>query len=130
VTSAKENIQPDRYSYISKTGASIALLDTVNTFAGWKTILKTPEAWVQYNTVDFGSEKLKTVEVKAQSENGGTLQIRLDKVDGPVIAEVKVPKGKNWNTVEAKVSKFQSGIHHLVLVQKDSSIVIDWVKFQ
>ncbi len=130
VTSAKENIQPDRYSNISKTGASIALIDTVNTFVGWKTILKTPEAWVQYNTVDFGTKKLKTVQVKARSVNGGILQIRIDKVDGPVIAEVKVPKGVNWNTVEAKVSKFQSGIHHLVVMQKDSPVEIDWVKFQ
>lgn len=130
VTSAKENIQPDRYSSISKTGTSIALLDTVNTFAGWKTILDASEAWVQYNTVDFGSKKLKTVEVKSLSEKGGTLQIRLDKVDGPVIAEVKVPKGKSWNTIEAKVSKFQSGVHHLFVVLKDSPVEIDWVKFQ
>lgn len=130
VTSAKEIIQLDRNSKLSKNGASIALLDTVNTFTGWKTILKTPEAWVQYNTVDFGSNKLKTVEVKAQSENGGTLQIRLDKVDGPVIVEVKIPKGKSWNTVEAKVSKFHSGIHNLVAVLKDSPVEIDWVQFQ
>lgn len=131
VTSAKENIQSDRYSNLSKSGASIALLDTVNTFAGWKTILKTPEAWVQYNTVDFGSTKLKTVVVKAWSESGSTLQIRLDKVDGLVIAEVKVPKGKNWNTVDAKVSKFQSGIHNLVVVLKDENrIEIDWVMFK
>jgi GH43 family beta-xylosidase len=131
VTSAKEIIQLDRYSKLSKNGASIALLDTANTFTGWKTILKTPEAWVQYNTVDFGSNKLKTVEVKAQSENGGTLQIRLDKVDGPVIAEVKIPKGKSWNTVEVKVSKQTTGIHHLVVALKDENPVeIDWVKFE
>ncbi|MBW8331738.1 MAG: family 43 glycosylhydrolase [Prolixibacteraceae bacterium] len=131
VTKASQEIQIDRYSNLSKNGASIALIDTVNTFAGWKTILKTPDAWVKYNTVDFGSKKLKTVQVKAQSENGGTLQIRLDKADGPVIAEVKVPKGKNWNTVEAKVSKFQSGIHHLVVALKDeNSTEIDWLQFK
>lgn len=131
LTSAHENIQLDRYSNLSKNGASIALLDTVNTFAGWKTILKMPEAWVQYNAVDFGSKKLKTIEVKVQSENGGTLQIRLDKVDGPVMAEVKVPKGKNWNTVEAKISKYQPGIHNLFVVLKDeNSTEIDWLQFK
>lgn len=131
VTSAKENIQPDRYSNISKTGASIALIDTVNTFAGWKTILDAPEAWVKYNTVDFGSKKLKTVKVKARSENGGTLQIRLDKVDGPVVAEVAIPKGNNWKTVEAKLAKQTTGIHHLVVALKDENPVeIDWVKFE
>ena len=64
------------------------------------------------------------------SENGSTLQIRLDKADGPVIAELNVPKGKSWNSVKTKVSKFQSGIHNLVVVQKDENRVeIDWVKF-
>ncbi|OFX58285.1 MAG: alpha-N-arabinofuranosidase [Bacteroidetes bacterium GWB2_41_8] len=130
VTSAKENIQPDRYSNISKHGASIALLDTVNTFAGWKTILEAPEAWVQYNTVDFGNKKLKKVELKARSAKGGTIQIRLDKVDGPVVAEVKVPKGTDWETAKAKVSKPHTGIHNLVVVQKDSPVEIDWIQFQ
>ncbi len=130
LTKATNQIEIDRYSNISKNGTSIALLDTVNTFKGWKTILKTPEAWVQYNTVDFGSKKLKTVEVKALSENGSTLQIRLDKFDGPVVAEVKVPMGTDWKTVEAKVSKYQAGIHHLFMVLKDSPVEIDWVKFK
>ncbi|MFA5328060.1 MAG: family 43 glycosylhydrolase [Prolixibacteraceae bacterium] len=130
VTSAKEKIQLDRYSKLSKTGASIALLDTVNTFSGWKTFLKTPDAWVQYNTVDFGSKKLKTVQVKARSENGGTLQIRLDKVDGSVVDEVKIPKGKDWNTVEAKFSKAQKGVHNLFVVLKATSVEIDWIRFK
>jgi len=103
----------------------------VNTFNGWKTILDSKNAWVQYNTVDFGKEKLKMVQVKALSENGGIMQIRLDKVDGQVIAEVKVPKGIIWNTLEAKVSKFQTGIHNLVVVLKDENQVeIDWVQFK
>ncbi len=130
VTSAKENIQLDRYSNISKNGAFIALLDTVNTFTGWKTILKTPEAWVQYNTVDFGSKKLKTVDVKAQSENGGTLQIRLDKVDGPIVAEVTIPKGNDWKIVEARFSKAQKGVHNLFVVLKDTPAEIDWIRFK
>ena len=74
---------------------------------------------------------MKTVEVKVRSENGGILQIRLDKVDGPVVAEVNVPKGKNWNTVEAKLSKFQSGIHDLFVVLKDeNSAEVDWLQFK
>jgi hypothetical protein len=131
VTSASQEIQIDRYSAKSEKGASIAFLDSVNTFNGWKTILNSKDAWVKYNTVDFGKKKQKSVNVKAFSENGSTLQIRLDKPDGQVIAEVKVPKGKSWNTVEAKVSKFQTGIHHLIVVLTDENKVeIDWVKFE
>jgi len=129
LTNATNKIEIDRYSSKSETGSSVAFLDSTNTFNGWKTKLE-KNAWVKYNAVDFGKEKLKKVQVKALSENGGTLQIRLDKADGPMIAEVKIPKGNSWNIVEAKVSKFQSGIHNMVVVQKDENRVeIDWVKF-
>ena len=131
VTKATDQIEIDRYSSKSETGSFIAFMDSTNTFNGWKTILDRKEAWVKYNTVDFGKIKLKVLQVKALSENGSTVQIRLDKIDGPVVAEVKVPKGASWNTVEAKVLKFQSGIHHLVVALKEGSKTeIDWVKFQ
>ena len=131
VSLATNKIEIDRYSSKSESGASIAFVDSANTFNGWKTILGSKGAWVKYNTVDFGKEKLKTVEVKAMSVNGGILQVRLDKVDGPVIAEVKIPKSSGWNPVEAKVSKFQAGIHNLVVVLKDENRVeVDWVKFK
>ncbi|BBE15990.1 endo-1,4-beta-xylanase A precursor [Aquipluma nitroreducens] len=131
VSLATNKIEIDRYSSKSETGSSIAFVDSANTFNGWKTILDSKGAWVKYNTVDFGKEKLKTVEVKAKSVNGGILQVRLDKVDGSVIAEVKIPKSSGWNPVEAKVSKFQAGIHNLVVVLKDENRVeVDWVKFE
>ncbi len=130
VSSATNKIEIDRYSSKSETGSSIALLDSVNTFNGWKTILNDKNAWVQYNTVDFGKQRLKTVQLRALSEKGATLEIRLDKVNGPLVAEIKVPKSADWNTVEAKVSKFQAGIHNLIVVLKDSPVEIDWVQFQ
>jgi hypothetical protein len=130
VTKATQEIQIDRFSSKSEKGSSIAFLDSLNTFDGWKTILS-KEAWIQYNTVHFGKETLKRIQVKARSENGSILQIRLDKADGPVIAEIKIPKGKSWNTLEAKVSKQTTGIHHLVVALKDENPVeIDWVKFE
>jgi hypothetical protein len=131
VTKATSTIEIDRYSSKSETGLVVAFLDSIRTFNGWKTKLESKNAWVQYNTVDFGQEKLKKVQVKALSENGSTLQIRLDKADGPLIAEVKVPKGTSWNTFDAKVSKPQTGIHHLIVVLKDENPAeIDWVKFE
>jgi len=129
LSAATKEIQIDRYNRLSD-GASIALIDTVNTFAGWNTIFKTPNSWVQYNSVDFGSKKIKSVEVKAKSANGGTIQIRADKVDGPVVAEVAIPKGNDLKAVDAKVSKSQKGVHNLFVVLKDSPVVVDWVKFK
>lgn len=130
VSVATHKIEFDRYSSKSEAGSSIAFLDSANTFNGWKTILDSKGAWVKYNSVDFGKQKLKTVQVRALSEKGATLEIRLDKVNGPVVAEIKVPKSADWNTVEAKLSKFQAGIHNLIVVLKDSPVEVDWIHFQ
>ncbi len=131
VTKATTQIEIDRFSKISETGVKVAFLDSTNTFRGWKAVFNNPNTWVQYNSVDFGKGNLKKVMVKAMSETGSTLQICLDKADGPVIAEVKVPKGKFWNTVEAKVSKQQTGIHNLVVVLKsENRTEVDWVQFK
>jgi hypothetical protein len=130
VTSALKNIEIDRYSHKNETGASVAFLDTINTYNGWMTILDSQNAWISYNTVDFGSKELGSVQVKASSQTGGTLQIRLDKADGTLLAEVKIPESTGWNTVDTPLLKFQKGIHNLVVVLKDNNPVeIDWIKF-
>jgi hypothetical protein len=131
VTEATQKIQIDRYSHISKEGASIAFLDTLNTFAGWKTILNSPNAWIQYNSVDFGSKKLTSVNVRAQSQTGCVLQIRLNNANGPVIAQVEIPNDSEWNDIKASVSKVQSGIHNLVVELKNEKLVeVDWIRFE
>lgn len=130
VTEAAQKIEIDRYSAKSDQGVSEAFLDSTDTFKGWEATFSEKGAWVRYNTVDFGSKKLKTVQVRALSETGGTLQIRLDKPDGTVLAEVKIPKGSGWNTLNARVSKFEPGIHNLVFILKDGGPVeVDWVRF-
>jgi hypothetical protein len=130
VTDALKKIEIDRYSQISKNGASVAFLDTLNTFNGWKTIFDKQNAWIEYNTVDFGTKKLKSVNVQALSQSGGTLQIRIDKADGILLAEIKIPKGTGWNTVDAPLSKYRKGIHNLIVVLKDNNPVeVDWIQF-
>jgi hypothetical protein len=130
ITDALKKIDIDRYSQISNKGVSVAFLDTLNTFNGWKTILDKQNAWIQYNTVDFGNKKLKSVRVEALSQTGGILQIRIDKADGILLAEVKIPKGTGWNTVDTRLSKYQKGIHNLVVVLKDNNPVeADWIRF-
>ena len=110
ITSALQKIKIDRYSQISETGVSVAFLDTLNTFKGCKSVLDKQHAWIRYNTVEFGSVKFKSVQVKVLSQTGGILQIRLDKADG---------------------LKFQKGIHNLVVVLKDNNPVeVDWIQFK
>jgi len=43
----------------------------------------------------FGSNKLRSVNVRALSKTGATLQIRLNNADGPLIAQVKFQKEAN-----------------------------------
>ena len=129
-TDATKEIQIDRYSRISDIGASISFLDSLNTFNGWKTILRKQNAWISYNTVGFGNKKLKSVQVRALSQTGGTLQIRLDKTDGPLLAEVKIPKGSGWTTIDTRLLKYQKGVHNLFVSLKDNNPVeIDWISF-
>lgn len=131
LTEATKEIQIDRYSRISDNGASIAFLDSLDTFKGWKTILGTKDAWVQYNAVILGNRKLKSVQIRALSLNGGTLQIFTDKAGGPLLAEIKIPKSTEWETVNTKVLNFRKGIHNLVVLLKDNNNVeVDWVKFK
>ncbi|HOP58268.1 MAG TPA: family 43 glycosylhydrolase [Bacteroidales bacterium] len=131
VSSALQNIEIDRYSKISESGASVAFLDTANTFKGWKTRFDKQNAWISYNKVDFGKKKLKTIRVKAISPSGGTLQIRLNNPEGLLLAEVKIPAGTEWDTINKRLSKYQKGIHDLVVVLKDSNPVeVDWIRFE
>jgi hypothetical protein len=130
VTEATREIQVDRYSRISTRGASIAFLDSLNTFNGWKTKLDTKDAYIQYNSVDFGEKKLNSVRIKALSHHGGTLQIFLDKANGTLLAEIKIPESSEWSTVNVRILKLQKGIHNIILVLKDNNPVeVDWIQF-
>ncbi|RPI01164.1 MAG: carbohydrate-binding protein [Calditrichaeota bacterium] len=131
LTEASQEIQLDRYSLKSDEGASVAFLDSLKTFAGWKTVLEGANAWIQYNSVNWGSHKLKSLQMRALSKTGGTLQIRLNKSDGPLLARVDIPKGDEWSIVDSRVKNYKSGIHNLVvLLQDNQRVEIDWISFK
>jgi hypothetical protein len=130
ITKASQKIEIDRYSAISESGTLVELMDTSYTFKGWKTMLDTRNAWIRYNAVNFGNDKLKSVQINAISQTGGTLQIHLDKADGPLLAEVKIPRCTNWTLLDAKVRKMQPGNHNLVVVStEENPVEIDWIRF-
>ena len=99
-------------------------------FAGWKTIFHKPGGWIRYNAVDFGKKPIKTVIVRSLS-SGGALQIRTEGLNGPLIAEIKIPKNKDWSIVKAPVSNLNSGVHNLVVRLKETGPVeVDWISFE
>lgn len=131
ITNATQQIQIDRYSNLSDKGASIAFIDTADRFKGWKTILNEAGAWVQYNSVDFGKNPLKTISVKAISETSATLQIRTKSINGTLIAEVKISKSNDWKITKSSVLKFPAGVQNLFVVSKDGKpIEADWISFE
>jgi GH43 family beta-xylosidase len=131
ITAATKEIQIDRYSTLSDNGVFISFLDSLNTFNGWKTTFNKSGSSIQYNSIDFGKKKLKSVVVKAFSEKGGVLQIRTKGTHQTVIAEVIIPKGSSWVEIKSPVLKFESGIQNLfVTSEKDNQIEVDWIKFE
>jgi hypothetical protein len=129
ITNAKGQIQMDRFSAKSED-ASVDFIDTTNRFLGWKTIFTKPDSWIQYNTVEFG-KGIKSVNVRAISETGATLVVRANSASGPVIAEIKIPKGNSWSTAKKSITAVQPGIKHLVLQLKgEGKAEVDWISFE
>ncbi len=128
LSDATREIQIDRYSQISEKGVEIQFLDTLNKFNGWKTVFNSTDAWIQYNSVDFGDKDLKTVSAKTLSEKGGIIEIRLNGIRGTLLAEIKVPASKDWEITKVPIERFNRGIHNLYVVTKSSNkIEIDWL---
>ena len=131
IVDAKSKIEIDRYSEISKQGVSVAFLNETNTFAGWKISLHGMNTWVQFNAVDFGSNDLKEVNVRSLSSSGGTIEIHLDKVDGPLLSRVEIERGSDWKVANAKLANTPARIHNLVVTHNEENQVdLDWISFE
>lgn len=75
--------------------------------------------FIQLRGVDF-AKGAKKIELIAASLNGGTIEIRLDTVDGDIIGTSKIENtggGQNWKTFKTKVKKV-NGVHDLFFVFK------------
>jgi hypothetical protein len=131
LTNATKEIQIDRYSRIDGEGIYVDFLDTLDKFKGWKIVFKQANAWVQYNSVDFGKKSVKNVLIRVLSKAGGSLQIHSNSIDGPIVAEIKIPKDNYWKMINTRVKRLQPGVHNLFVVSKDNNRTeIDWMKFQ
>lgn len=131
ITDASQKIQIDRYSCISKEGVSIVFNDSLHSFEGWKTVFDKANAWIQYNSVDFGNNRFESAIIRAFSKNGSLIQLTLNNEKGPVISHVKIPKGDTWQTVKAPVIRSIKGVQDLVVMLKnDNTAEIDWISFE
>lgn len=73
--------------------------------------------WLKYNALDFGSGA-KSFEIRvASATEGGNLELRLDRLDGPVIGTLKVGNTggwQNWVTKQCEL-KEATGVHDIYL---------------
>ena len=131
LSDATKEIQLDRYSSLSEKGTSIEFIDTTNTFKGWKTVFNEPESWVEYNQVDFGKKRLKSIIIKSKSNNGGTLEVRTNAVNGPIIAKLNVPKSSDWHETKTRLINFEGNTQNLFVISKTkNNLEVDWIKFE
>jgi beta-xylosidase len=130
ITNASQKIEIDRYSKKSDSTVSVAFMDTLNTFKGWKVALVRKNSWIQYNAVEFENENLGTVRIKTFSNKESTLNIRMDNIDGTLLAEIKIPGGARWNIIDVPLIKCHPGTHNLfIILNENSPVEIDWLQF-
>jgi hypothetical protein len=71
------------------------------------------------------------VQVNAKAVAGSSFEIRLNALDGPILANVKVDQSKEWKLIDSKLKKYTAGIYDLFVVNKSSAPVeIDWIRFE
>jgi len=131
VSNAFQKIQIDRYSMISDSGVSVEFLDSTDRFKGWKARFNSPDAWLQYNSVDFGKNAPEKMKVRITSKQGGTLQWRTGSRSGPILSEIIVPKNTSWKVIQTRLALPQTGLQHLFVTMKGTGDVdIDWLNFE
>ncbi len=128
---ATSRIQIDRYSAMSNDGVAVTFLDASDPHKGWKTTFDAAHSWVQFNEVDFGGGAQSAVQVRAMAAAGGTLEIRLDKADGPVLGRIALSGGSGWQTASVATKDVPAGIHNLFVTDAGGGTVdVDWVSFR
>ncbi len=94
--------------------------------------------WIKLRNVDFGKGGAAEFKASAASAlRGGVIEVRLDSVEGPVVATLPV-KGtggwEEWQTFSTRLSQKVSGVHDLYLLfsgRKGPRLFnLDWWEFK
>jgi len=88
--------------------------------------------YIKVQGVDF-SKGVTSVDVSVASLSGGKIEIRTDKIDGPIMATINVTtsgEGDSWKTITTPVKNIK-GVHDLFFVFKGDKDLFnfDWWKF-
>ena len=98
---------------------------------GWKVSLSGENSWIRFNRVEFSDPKSKTININGLSKNSGTVTVRVDNMNGPIVAQAAIPQSENWNIISAALKEIPTGIHDLFITLNNSAEVeIDWINFE
>ncbi len=131
ITKAKSAIHIDRYSSKSDKGISLAYIDSLDYFKGWKTKFNSPDSWVSYSNVAFDKTKLKKLITKVYAPQGGSFEIRLNSLQGDILAQGDFEKSGVWSSKSFRLKKVKPGKHKLYFISNSAvQYEIDYIQFQ
>jgi arabinoxylan arabinofuranohydrolase len=83
--------------------------------------------YLMLRNVDFGSRPAKQLSACLRG-NAGSVEFRVDSLDGPLLAQVGVKEGKGdgYRTLKNKVKARVTGTHDLYLVFHGKGFTLDW----
>ncbi|AWW32789.1 hypothetical protein DN752_23055 [Echinicola strongylocentroti] len=90
--------------------------------------------WVRYDGLDFSDASTLTLRLASDSEGSGTVELRLDAVNGPIISILDVPDTGSlgdWQTVATQIDRVEEE-HDIFLVFKgegDDLLRLNWLQF-
>jgi len=82
--------------------------------------------YIGYKYIDFKSANAKEITLNATSENGGSVEFRLDSPTGAVITTIDVPTTKEAKNIVGKISDSFSDKHSVYIVLKSGSVDLNW----
>ncbi|WP_282079821.1 carbohydrate-binding protein [Aquimarina algiphila] len=93
------------------------------------------KGWIKYDRVDFGEGNLKDFKAMVSAgERGGTLELRLDTKDGPILASIDIQNTGGWNKwklMSVPFSKQTKGVKNIVCTFKGDGANlynVNWIR--
>ncbi len=131
ITPANTEIQVDRYSNISQKGIKTEFVDPDDTFKGWEITLEQAGSWVRYNKVDFKEKSFNKIKAKTIAGTNGSFEIRINAVEGQVLATINAPESEKWTISESELKEIPAGVHDLFVISTgEDPVSIDWIRFE
>ena len=74
---------------------------------------------------------MSSVNVRSISPTEGLVDIRLDQVNGPLLARVKLEQAPGWKVFHSRLVSVSAGVHDLMVINNGTTETeLDWISFE